>query len=81
VGERSLSLAFVVPLEVDGPVSFAFHLPGDAVPIRGVGRVTETVVGEGEEERAERRVIELEELDEEARARIANYVVERQSFR
>jgi hypothetical protein len=56
-------------------------LPGDAVPIRGVGRVTETVVGEGEEERAERRVIELAELDEDARARIANYVVERQSFR
>jgi hypothetical protein len=41
------------------------------------GRAAELVVGEGEEERAERRLIQLIDLDERGRSRIVNYVNER----
>jgi hypothetical protein len=77
VSTESLSLAHVVPEELDGPLDIAFHLPGDTAPIRCTGRVLEEVVGEGEEERAERRAVGLMNLDESARTRITNYVNER----
>lgn len=77
VSVEGLALAHVVPEELDGSLAIAFHLPGDGEPIRCVGRVAEEVVGEGESERAERRAIAFVDLDEAARARIANYVTER----
>ena len=59
VAVDSLRLAHVVPDELDGPLSIAFHLPGDARPVRCSGRAVEEVVGDGEDERAERRGIAL----------------------
>ncbi|MDB4969550.1 MAG: hypothetical protein JWN44_5239 [Myxococcales bacterium] len=79
VSEQGLLLAHVVPDALDGPLEVAFHLPGDPEPIRCRGRASEVVVGEGEEERAERRAIELSDLDQDGRARITNYVTERLS--
>ena len=79
VSERGLLLAHVAPDALDGPLEIAFHLPGDPAPIRGRGILEEIVVGEGEHERAERRAIELVDVDEAGRARIANYVTERLS--
>jgi hypothetical protein len=77
VSAESLRFAHVVPEELDGPLAVAFHLPGDAVAVRCGGRALEEVVGEGEEEHAERRGIGFVDLDEEARTRIVNYVTER----
>ncbi len=77
VSVDTLSLAPNIPEELDGPLAVAFHLPGDAAPIRCRGRAVEEVVGEGEEERAERRGLAFLDLDEEARGRIVNYVNER----
>ncbi len=77
VSAEALSLAEVVPEELDGPLAVAFHLPGDAAPIRCRGRAVEEVVGEGEHERAERRGVAFLDLDEQARGRIVNYVNER----
>jgi hypothetical protein len=77
VGSDRLALAHVAPEELEGAVAVAFHLPGDAAPIRCSGRIVEEVVGAGEEERAERRAIELFDVDENARARIEHYVTER----
>jgi hypothetical protein len=77
VSQEGLGLAYIAPEELDGIFGVAFHLPGDPAPIRCRGRVAEEVVGEGEEERAERRAVVFADLDEEARARIANYVNER----
>ena len=77
ISADALRLAHVLPEELDGPLAVAFHLPGDAVPVRCGGRAVEVVVGEGEEERAERRAIALSDLDEAARARITHYVTER----
>jgi hypothetical protein len=77
VGAQSLRLAHVVPDELDGPVTVAFHLPGDATAVRCSGRVHEEIVGEGEEEHAERRALTLVDLDDAARARITQYVTER----
>src|SRR5271154_1370195 len=71
VGVDSLALAHVVPEELDGPLAIAFHLPGDTAPVRCGGRAIEEVVGEGEDERAERRAIALVDVDEATRARIA----------
>ena len=70
-------LAHVAPEELDGPVDVAFVLPGDAVPIRCRGRVSEERVGEGEDEHAERRAIVFADVDEPTRTRIAHYVNER----
>jgi hypothetical protein len=72
-----LRLAHVVPDELDGPLLIAFHLPGDGVVVRCAGRTLEEVVGEGEEEHAERRVIGLVDLDDGARTRIASYITDR----
>ena len=77
VSAESLRFAHVVPEELDGPLAIAFHLPGDAVPVRCGGRVVEEVVGEGEDERAERRAVVFSDLDETARGRIVDYVTER----
>lgn len=77
VGPDRLRLAHVAPLELDAPAAVAFHLPGDAAPIRCRGRVVEEVIGAGEEEHAERRAVELFDVDENARARIEHYVTER----
>src|SRR6478672_7118966 len=74
VGERDLLLAHVAPESLDGPLEIAFHLPGDPAAIRCRGIVGEIVIGEGEEERAERRAVELIDLDQDARARITTYV-------
>lgn len=77
VGAESLRLAHVVPDELDGPLTVAFHLPGDATVVRCTGRVREEIVGEGEEEHAERRALALFDLDDAARVRITQYVTER----
>ena len=77
IGEEALFLAQICPEELDGPVDIAFHLPGDPAPIRCRGRAAEEVIGEGEEERAERRILRFVDLQPESRARIANYITER----
>jgi len=77
VGPHSVRLSHVVPEELDGPLAIAFHLPGDPVAVRCTGRAVEEVVGEGEEERAERRAIAFVDLDDAAKARITQYVTER----
>lgn len=77
VGVRSLQLAHVIPEELDGPLTVAFHLPGDATVVRCGGRAIEEVVGEGEDEHAERRALALVDIDDAARARITQYVNER----
>ena len=77
VSAESLRFAHVIPEELDGPLALAFHLPGDAVPLRVAGRAIEEVVGEGEDEHAERKAIVFVDLDEASRARITNYVHER----
>src|SRR6185312_6225366 len=73
VSAEAVSLSQVVPEELDGPLAVAFHLPGDASPVRCRGRAVEEVVGEGEEERAERRAVAFLDLEDEARGRIVNY--------
>ena len=77
IGADMVRLTHPIPDELDGPLAIAFHLPGDAAPIRCDGRAVELVVGEGEDERAERRAITLD-LDDESRVRITNYLNERQ---
>ena len=77
VSVETLSFTHVVPETLDGPLAIAFHLPGDAAPLRCGAYAVEEVVGEGEEERAERRAVRFADLDEASRARIANYVTER----
>jgi hypothetical protein len=77
VGVDGLSLAHALPEELDGPVTVAFHLPGDADPIQCRGRMTDEVVGERESEHVERRGIVFVDIQEPERARIANYVSER----
>jgi hypothetical protein len=77
VAADALHFADVVPAELEGPLAVAFHLPGDTVAVRCGGRALEEAVGEGEDEHAERRAIALFDVDEAARARIAQYVTER----
>jgi hypothetical protein len=77
VSADALCFLHVIPEELEGPVRVAFHLPGDAAPVRCRGRVVTEVVGEGEEERQERRAVAFLEVEEEARARITHYVNER----
>jgi hypothetical protein len=80
IGERDLVIGHVAPESLDGPLDIAFHLPGDPAAIRCRGLLSEIVVGEGETERAERRLIDLIDLDQDARARITTYVTERLSI-
>ena len=77
VSDAELVLTHIVPEELDGPISVAFHLPGDSERVSCHGRATEEVVGEGELQHAERRVITFIDLDDRGRTRIANYVNER----
>jgi hypothetical protein len=77
INEELVMLAQICPEEIDGVVSVAFHLPGDAVAIRCRGRIAEEVVGEGEEQHAERRIVRFVDLEAEASDRISNYVTER----
>jgi hypothetical protein len=74
VGEDGLLFGAAVPDVIEGPVQVRFHLPGDPQPIRCRARPGEVVVGEGHEERAERRAVRFLDLDEEGRARIETYV-------
>jgi PilZ domain-containing protein len=77
VSSDSLRFAHLIPDDLDGPLALAFHLPGDPVPLRAAGRAVDEVVGEGEDEHAERYGIAFVDLDEASRARITNYVHER----
>ncbi len=77
VSEEHLLLAHICPEELDGPIGIAFHLPGDPAPIRCRARAAEEIVGEGHEQRAERRILRFVDLDAEGRERIANYITER----
>ncbi|HZS39761.1 MAG TPA: hypothetical protein VFF06_23170 [Polyangia bacterium] len=79
VGLDGLSLGSAAPDEAEGALDLAFHLPGDARPIRCRARVHEVVVdrGERETERAEKRDVRFLDLDEDGRARIERYVEER----
>ncbi|HEX8954390.1 MAG TPA: hypothetical protein VF945_21195 [Polyangia bacterium] len=77
INADALRFAQEIPDDLDGPLALAFHLPGDPLPVRCGGRAVEEIVGEGEDERAEHRAIALFDLDDEARARITNYVTER----
>jgi hypothetical protein len=77
VGTDGISLGQAVPDEVEGPLEVAFHLPGAAAPLRCHGEVIEEVVGEGDEERAERRAVRFLDLDEAGAALIQAYVQER----
>jgi hypothetical protein len=77
VSNGVLDLRSAVPDEVEGACSVRFHLPEDATPITVRALAEEVVVGEGGEERAERRRLQLLDLDEPARARITAYVQER----
>src|SRR4051812_11981981 len=77
VGDDGLELGQSGPEELDGPFALRFHLPGDPLPIICHGRLVETVVGEGDNERAERRLIRFLDLDENGRGRITAYVQER----
>jgi hypothetical protein len=77
VGSESLRLAHVIPEELDGPLTVAFHLPGDPVPVRCGGRAVEEIVGQDEEEHAELRAIALVDVGDNERVRITQYVNER----
>ena len=79
ISADALRFAQVLPEELDGPLAVAFHLPGDALPVRCGGRAVEEIVGEGEDEHVEHRAIALADLDDASRARIINYVTERLS--
>ncbi len=76
VSVNGLTLGTPVPDDLEGPIEVAFVLPGGA-PLRCRGRVDEIVVGDGEEERAERRAIRFLDLDQDGAARIQAYVEER----
>lgn len=77
VSVDGLSLSQALPDEVEGPLEIRFHLPGVAEAITLHGEVAEVVVGEGDEERAERRLVRFLDLDENGAARIQAYVQER----
>src|SRR5688572_1666571 len=80
-----VELAAGLPAEpewLEGTLSISFHLPGDAQPIACHARAGEVVVAAGtDEERAERRALELVALPPEAATRIERYVEERQGLR
>src|SRR5947209_19657281 len=72
VGVDGLALGSAAPDEAEGAIEVAFHLPGDAQPIRCRARAQEIVVdaGERESERADKREVRFLDLDEDGRARI-----------
>jgi len=77
VGTDGLELSSAVPDELDGPLELRFQLPGDTQPIACRGRAEERVVGDGGDERAERRALRFLDLDEAQRARLQTYLQER----
>jgi hypothetical protein len=77
VSTEGLSFGQAVPDEVEGPLEVTFHLPGAPAPLRCHGEVIEEIVGEGIEERAERRALRFLDLDEDGAARIQAYIQER----
>jgi hypothetical protein len=74
VSPEEVALGSAAPDELDGPVQIAFHLPGDAQPIRCRAKIHEMRL---DEDRAERRLLRLFDLDEASAARIQTYVRER----
>jgi hypothetical protein len=75
VAPDALRLGSAAPDEAEGAVEVAFHLPGDAGPIRCRARIGEIVVDDdGPEERAERREVRFLDLDPSQRERIEHYV-------
>jgi hypothetical protein len=76
-----VELAGGLPAEpewLERTLSISFHLPGDAQPIACRARAVEVVVAaDTEEERAERRALDLVALPPEAATRIERYVEER----
>lgn len=77
VGAEGIDLSSPVPEELDGPLGLRFHLPGDPQPIVCRGRAEEVVIGDGQDEHAERRALGFLDLDEPTRARLQTYVQER----
>jgi hypothetical protein len=70
--------AQAAPDELEGPLTIAFHLPGDPRPVRGHGRLVEVrTIGDDGEERASRSAVTFTDLDPDARSRIEAYVQER----
>jgi len=72
VSPDGLELTCAVPEELDGPLDLRFHLPGDPEPVLCRGRAVEVRIGEGDDERAERRGLAFVGLDETTRGRITN---------
>jgi len=77
VGVDGLTLGQAAPEELEGTFEARFRLPGDLQPIRVRARAAEVVVGEGEQERGERRALVFLDLDPASRARIEGYIQER----
>lgn len=76
VSSGQLMLASGVPEAVDGPLQVAFHLPGDAVPIRVIAEAQDVVVRDGETEWAERKQLVFLQLSDTAQTQITHYIEE-----
>jgi hypothetical protein len=77
VSERGLELGQAVPPEIEGAFEVRFPLPDEPNPIRCRAQAGEVLVGEGDEERAERRALHFLDLTASDRSRIEAYVQER----
>jgi hypothetical protein len=77
VSDRGLLLGQAVPEEIEGAFEVRFPLPDETNPIRCRAQAGEVVVGEGDEEHAERRALHFLDLTESDRSRIEAYVQER----
>ena len=77
VSVDGLTLSAAVPEEVEGPLEISFHLPGSDAQLTCHGEVIEEVVGEGDEERVERRAVRFLDLDQAAAVTIQAYVQDR----
>jgi hypothetical protein len=77
VSDQGLELGWQVPEALEGAFEVRFPLPDDDRAVRCRARAGELVVGEGHEERAERRALVFLDLGESDRARIEAYVKER----
>jgi hypothetical protein len=73
----AIELSSAMPEGGGGPLDFRFPLPVAAAPLVCHGVVEEQVVGEGDEEHAERRRVRFLDLDEDGATRIQAYVQER----
>jgi hypothetical protein len=77
VSVDGLTLAEPMPDEAEGPLEIIFHLPGATAQLTCHGEVLEEIVGEGEDERAERRLVRFLDLDQASAASIQAYVQDR----